>query len=132
MNFKIHTSIPVVRMLDEETTLTFYVDYLGFEIDWEHRFGDDPKSPLYAQVRHGNATLHLNGHANTDSPVCEVRFPVTNLDEYCEYLRAKTQGAEKPEVVDPRYEGRNTDMNIIDPSGNHLVFWSPTDDSNPW
>ena len=30
---------------------------------------------------------------------------------------------DKPEVVDPRYEGLKTDMNIYDPSGNLLVFW---------
>ena len=33
---------------------------------------------------------------------------------------------ERPEVIDPRYEGRNTDMIQTDPSGNLLVFWTPT------
>lgn len=132
MNFKINTSIPVIRMLDETSMLSFYIDYLGFKMDWEHRSSDNPTSPLYAQIRHGDAALHLNGHAEADSPVCEVRFPVNDLAAYCEYLRSKDTSFEKPEVVDPRYEGRQTDMNIIDPSRNHLVFWSPSDDSNPW
>ena len=127
-DFRIRTSIPVVRMLDEKQTKSFYIDYLGFEIDWEHRFRDDPSSPLYAQIRHGDAILHLNGHAEEDSPKCEVRFPVENLVAFCEYLRDKTNGTDKPEIVDPRYEGRPTDLNIIDPSGNTLVFWAPSSD----
>lgn len=113
--------------------LSFYLDYLGFALDWQHRATDDPDSPLYAQVRHGDGVLHLNGHADAGSPPAEVRFPVANLDAFCMHLRAKDAGFEKPEIVDPREEGRLTDMNIIDPSGNHLVFWSPSDAAkNPW
>lgn len=124
--FSLKSSIPVIRMLDEATAKEFYLDYLGFEVDWEHRDGDSPDSPLYMQIHKGEAVLHLNGHAESDSPVCEVRIPVQGLGQYCEFLRAKETGHEKPDVVDPRYEGRNADMNIIDPSGNHLVFWSPS------
>ena len=69
------------------------------------------------------AMIHLNGHANEASPVAEVRIPVQGIQHYCDYLRGKISGDEKPEVVDPRYEGEGTDMNIYDPSGNLLVFW---------
>ena len=43
-----------------------------------------------------------------------------------DYLNAK--GADYPEAVavDPRYQGRNTDLNIWDPFGNYLVFCSQT------
>ena len=125
-SFSLMSSIPVLRMLDEAAAREFYLEYLGFEVDWEHREGESPTPPLYMQIHKGEAVLHLNGHADSDSPVCEVRIPVRGLEHYCEYLRAKTSGHEKPEVVDPRYEGRKADMNIIDPSGNHLVFWSPS------
>ncbi len=125
-DFSLKSSIPVMRMLDEVTAKAFYVDYLGFEVDWEHRFRDSPNSPLYLQIHKGDAVLHLNGHAEADSPVCEVRIPVQGLDRYCEFLRSQDTGHEKPEVVDPRHEGRKTDMNIVDPSGNLLIFWSPS------
>jgi len=46
------------------------------------------------------------------------------LDKYCQYLIAKGAGYPKPCVVDPRFLGRNTDMNIDDPFGNQLVFCS--------
>ena len=123
--FSLQSSIPVVRMLDETKARSFYVDYLGYQVDWEHRFRDDPSSPLYMQIHHGESVLHLNGHAGSDTPVCEVRVPVRGLEQYCAYLRGKNAEFEKPQVVDPCYEGRKTDMNIIDPSGNLLTFWAP-------
>ena len=79
------------------------------------------------QVSLGDSVLHLNGHADEQTPVCEVRIPVDGLDKYCEFLSAKETKFEKPEIVDPRYEGRKTDMNILDPFGNHLVFWAPSE-----
>jgi catechol 2,3-dioxygenase-like lactoylglutathione lyase family enzyme len=124
MDFEVCSSIPVLRMLDENKAREFYIDYLGYEVDWEHRFGDDPDSDLYMQIHFGDSVLHLNGHATNDSPVCEVRVPVINILKYCEYLLGKTATFEKPEVVDPRYEGKPTDMNIYDPFGNLIVFWA--------
>ena len=126
--YRLHSSIPVLRMLDEERSRSFYVNFLGYEIEWSHRFQpDDPESPLYLQVRQGESVLHLNGHADERSPIVEVRIPVENLETYCQWLRQKCpEGVEPPEIVDPRHEGRNSDMNILDPAGNLLVFWTPS------
>ena len=123
-SFAFKSSIPVLRMLDEAKARAFYLDYLGYKVDWEHRFTpESPDSPLYMQISQGDSVLHLNGHADSDTPVAEVRVPVLGLDAYCEFLRAKSSDGDHPSVVDPRYEGRNTDMNIYDPFGNYLVFW---------
>ena len=40
--------VPVLRMYDYGKTIEFYVDWLGFTIEWEHRYWDN--SPLYMQV----------------------------------------------------------------------------------
>ncbi|MEM7475013.1 MAG: glyoxalase superfamily protein [Planctomycetota bacterium] len=122
--FQFGSSIPVLRMLDETLAREFYLDYLGFKIDWEHRFSDSPDSPLYMQISMGGAALHLNGHATAETPVCEVRIPVVGVVAYCEYLNKKSSQFERQDVADPRYEGKPTDLNIIDPSNNHLVFWA--------
>ena len=121
---KFGPSIPVLRMLSEEGARSFYLDFLGYAVDWEHRFSeDDLESPLYMQISRGESVIHLNGHADEDAPVAEVRIPVANLKAYEIELSERCLGREKPRAVDPRYEGRNTDMNIVDPSGNTLVFW---------
>ena len=109
--FHIESSIPVIRMLDEARARAFYVEFLGFSIDWEHRSGEG--SPLYMQLRHGDSLLHLNGHAEEDAPVSEVRIPVRGVENYCEYLRGKTAEGSEPRLVDPRGEGEGTDMNIV-------------------
>ncbi len=120
-DFQIKSSIPVVRMLDEDKARAFYVDFLGFEVEWEHRFSDD--APLYMQIRLGEAVIHLNGHAEEDAPITEVRIPVRGIDAFCEHLQSKLANGPKPCLVDPRYQGEGTDMNIYDPSGNLIVFW---------
>ena len=126
--FVFKSSIPVLRMFDEAKAKAFYIDYLGFQVDWEHRFHPEQSSPLYMQIRQGDAVIHLNGHAKEESPISEVRVPVRGLKHYCEYLRAKDAEYPKPSLVDPRYEGKNTDMNIYDPFDNYLVFWASDDD----
>jgi len=45
--FQIGSSIPVLRMSEEAAAKVFYVNFLGFEIEQEHRFEDSPESPLY-------------------------------------------------------------------------------------
>lgn len=32
-------AIPTFRILDYRTAVDFYIVFLGFEIEWEHRFG---------------------------------------------------------------------------------------------
>ena len=120
--FKIRSAIPVLRMFDEAKAKAFYLDYLGFEVDWECRFS--PTAPLYMQIRLGGALIHLNGHADEYAPISQVNIPVLGLQNYCDYLIAKGAEYPKPSVVDPRFQGRNTDMNIDDPFGNRLVFCS--------
>ena len=122
--FEIRSSIPVLRMFDEAKAKAFYLDYLGFEVDWESRFS--PTAPLYMQIHLGDAIIHLNGHAKEDAPISQINIPVLGLENYCEYLIAKGADYPQPSVVDPRYQGRNTDMNIYDPFNNHLVFCSQT------
>ena len=123
-DFEIRSSIPVLRMFDEAKAKAFYLDYLGFEVDWECRFS--PTAPLYMQGHLGGAILHLNGHAKEDAPISEVNIPVLGLQNYCDYLIAKGADYPKPIAVDPRYQGRNTDLNIWVPFGNYLVFCSQT------
>lgn len=122
--FEIRSSIPVLRMFDEAKAKDFYLDYLGFEVDWESRFS--PAAPVYMQIHLGEALLHLNGHATEETPTAEVNIPILGLQNFCDYLIAKNANYPKPIAVDPRYQGRNTDLNLYDPFGNYLVFCSQT------
>jgi hypothetical protein len=37
--------VPVIRIFDETKARAFYLDFLGFTVDWEHRF--DESAPIY-------------------------------------------------------------------------------------
>jgi len=54
------THAPIFRIFDEAKAREFYVDFLGFTIDWEHRF--EPGLPLYMQVSKDDCILHLSEH----------------------------------------------------------------------
>jgi len=41
-------TIPILRSFDEAKAREFYLGFLGFKVDWEHRF--EPGLPLYMQV----------------------------------------------------------------------------------
>src|SRR5580658_9435303 len=53
-------AIPILRSFDEAKAKAFYVDLLGFKIDWEHRFR--PDLPLYMQVSRDGLRLHVSEH----------------------------------------------------------------------
>lgn len=44
-----HKVIPILRIFDEAKAREFYIDWLGFSVDWEHRFNSN--TPLiYAGI----------------------------------------------------------------------------------
>ena len=51
---------PVLRIFSLEKAREFYLDFLSFKVDWEHRFG--PDFPIYMQVSRDGLSLHLSEH----------------------------------------------------------------------
>ncbi|GJN78769.1 hypothetical protein PLIIFM63780_002278 [Purpureocillium lilacinum] len=68
MSIEFRSVTPILRIFDIVKADEFYVGYLGFNIDWEHRFGDN--APLYRQVSRGGLALHLSEHHGDGSPGC--------------------------------------------------------------
>lgn len=58
--------IPILRIFDVDRAREFYVDHLGFVVDWEHRF--EERLPLYMQVSRGGLVLHLSEHHGDGAP----------------------------------------------------------------
>ena len=58
------------KYFDEDAAKAFYIDFLEFQIDWEHRFGDD--FPLYLHVSKSDCVLHLTGHHGDCRPGAAV------------------------------------------------------------
>lgn len=111
--------VPILRIFDETKAREHYVGFLGFTVDWEHRFGDN--FPLYLQVSRGACVLHLSEHHGDCTPGAAVRIETPDLREYCAELRAKDYRYAKPGKPGWKPWGRQ-EMEIMDPFGNRLIF----------
>ena len=111
---------PILRIFDEAKAREFYVEFLGFKVDWEHRF--EPDLPLYMQVSKDECILHLSEHFGDGSPGTRVRIETAGVDEYQQQLLAKRYKNARPCAEDTPWGTR--EMTISDPFGNGLTFAS--------
>ncbi len=118
MNLAAGTVIPILRIFDETKAREFYEDYLGFEVDWEHRFEDG--LPLYMSVSRGKTIIHLSEHHGDASPGAAVRIVSDDLDGYLAELEAKDYTHCRPIIEKMPWKTR--DMTVTDPFGNRLIF----------
>lgn len=114
-------TLPVLRMFSLEKTKEFYLDFLGFKIDWEHRFDGD--APLYMQVSRGGTALHLSEHFGDGVPGSAVYFYMKGIEEFHREISAKNYRHAKPGILDQEWGMR--EIMITDPSGNKLRFGEP-------
>ena len=61
---------PILRIFDYDKTLEFYINWLGFKIDWEHVF--EPGAPRYIQVTFRDISFHLSEHHGDSSPGAHI------------------------------------------------------------
>ena len=108
---------PILRIFDETKAREFYVDFLGFHVDSEHRF--EPDLPLYLQISRDGCVLHLSEHHGDGSPGAAVRIHAENLDALHAELAAKRYKFARPGI---RQMPWGRDMSVTDPFGNRLIF----------
>jgi uncharacterized glyoxalase superfamily protein PhnB len=110
--------IPILRIFSVDKAKEFYVDYLGFTWEWEHRFGDN--FPLYAQVSRAGLVLHLSEHHGDATPGSAVMINMTGIDALHGELKAKDYRYLKPGLEDEPWGART--VKLTDPFGNRLIF----------
>jgi catechol 2,3-dioxygenase-like lactoylglutathione lyase family enzyme len=110
---------PVLRIFDEAKARQFYVDYLGFAVDFEHRFA--PDAPIYLGVSLGACKLHLSEHHGDGAPGARLRVPIDELEAYHAALVAKRYKYYRPGLQDQEWGTR--EMAVEDGFGNKLVFY---------
>lgn len=113
--------VPVLRVMSVAQALPFYLDYLGFSLDWEHRF--EPGLPVYAQVSRSSAVLHLSEHHGDGSPNGVVWIPVRDVVALHKELAARPNAPVRP-GIDLDAPGGPT-LRVLDPYGNILRFAQP-------
>ncbi|WJY27540.1 MULTISPECIES: glyoxalase superfamily protein [Sporosarcina] len=110
------TVIPAFRITDYDRSMAFYVDTLGFAVDWEHRF--EPHFPAFLQLTKDDMTLYLTQHAGDCQVGGLIHFFVPNVDRwYSDLKNAKELCITVPPNED--LEGLRM-MTLTDPDGNQL------------
>ena len=113
-------TIPILRTFPGLEAKRFYVDYLGFRIDWEHRFGEG--MPLYQQVSREGCVLHLSEHHGDATPGSAVRVEIADVRRL---QRELLESPVYPLRIGIDEESWGADLVIPDPFGNRIVFHTP-------
>ena len=118
MSFEVSQTIPIFRIFDVSKAREFYVDYLGFQVDWIHRF--EEATPVYLQVSRGGLRLHLSEHHGDCCPGSTVFVQIRGLEDFHRELAAKNYGYLSPGVEETFHGSRA--MEVTDPFGNRIRF----------
>jgi catechol 2,3-dioxygenase-like lactoylglutathione lyase family enzyme len=105
-------------MFDVKKAREFYLDYLGFAVDFEQRFHET--APLFMGISRGGLQLFLSEHHGDGSPGIHVVVEVDGVEALHRELATK-----KYEYMNPGIETREwgtREVCVVDPSGNQVIF----------
>lgn len=109
---------PILRMFDVSKADEFYLGFLGFEVDWDHRFEDG--LPLYRQISRAGTVLHLSEHHGDGIPGSTVWIAMHGIEAFHRELLAKNYGYARPGLEHDAPGGPT--ITVGDPFGNSLRF----------
>lgn len=89
-------TIPILRIFDVARAREFYLDFLGFRLDWEHRF--QAELPLHMQVSKAGCVLHLTEHHGDATPGSSVFLRVSGLEAFHAELAKKRYAYAQPAI----------------------------------
>jgi hypothetical protein len=110
---------PIFRIFDIEKTHSFYINYLGFKMDWKHQYEEN--MPFYFQVSLNDAVLHLSEHHGDSSPGSAIRIKINDLKSYHSLLSEKEYSYSKPAVEKTPWD--TIELTVIDPFSNKITFY---------
>jgi len=124
---RLTSAIPILRIFSEEKAKEFYADFLGFTIDWEHRFGAG--FPLYAQISRSGVRLHLSEQHGDASPGATVFVWMRGIEAFHRELGRREYRYARPELEAAPWDARV--LTIADPFSNRLRFSEPNRADDP-
>ncbi|HUV32557.1 MAG TPA: glyoxalase superfamily protein [Devosiaceae bacterium] len=111
-------TIPILRSFDESKAKEFYCGFLGFSVDWEHRF--EPSLPLFMQLSLGEIVIWVSEHHGDATPGSHVCFKVRGLRVWHAGILAQAYANARPGIGP--HVGGGICVAIPDPFGNQLEF----------
>ena len=114
----------IFRIFDVGKAKEFYLDFLGFTLDWQHSFEYD--LPGFMQVSLGPVAIYLSEHHGDGSPGAKIVIATVGLVEYHAAIIAKNYRHARPGLE--KQPWGETTMTIADPFYNHITFSEPGPD----
>ena len=116
--------VPILRIFDVAKADEFYQGFLGFKVDWDHRFDDN--APLDRQVSRGDLILHLSEHHGDGSPGARLRVMMRGVEEFHREISAKNYRYMRPGLEKTPWGTLET--GAIDPFGTIIRFCERIDE----
>lgn len=115
--------VPALRITDSARSKSFYVEQLGFRVEWEHRFG--PGFPVFLSVARDGMQIYLTEHSGDCQVGGLVHFVIEDVDAW--HREFAGRGVRATEAPNDDLGFRN--MTVTDPDGNQLRFMEPSNES---
>lgn len=110
--------IPTLRIFDYHKAIEFYVDWLGFKINWEHTFHEG--APKYIEVEREGIVFHLSEHHGDGTPGTRVFIWCKGVEDYHKELIEKNYKYNKPGLEKTFYNALS--FIVVDPFNNRISF----------
>lgn len=119
MTYTLKGTVPIFRIFDEAKAKEFYLDFLEFNLDWEHRFEEN--TPLYCQISYGDCVIHLSEHYGDAIPGSSIRIEVEHIEAFHAHVLGKQYKYARHGLETTPWQTR--EVRLGDPFGNRLVFY---------
>ncbi len=123
MTIQFQRAVPIFRIFSLEKAREFYLDFLGFTVDWEGSFG--PDAPIYMQISRDGLIFHLSEHFGDATPGSTAYVYMTGVAQLHQELNAKNYRHMRPGLQ--RQDWGMTEVWVTDPFGNHIRFGEQTE-----
>ena len=110
-----------MRVFDRAKTIEFYMDWLGFKIEYEYKPMEN--APFYMRVSLRDVIIELTEHHGECSPGALVHVEeFAGLEAYYAELYAKDYRYGKPGLNRVDWQPGLIDLTVIDPFNNRIIF----------
>ncbi|WPR77751.1 glyoxalase superfamily protein [Algoriphagus sp. NG3] len=112
--------IPILKIVDVIRAKEFYVDMMGFEVEWEKK--SDEKSSIYMILSYKHIILYFTDYDEVASE-SSVFIEFSGLKEYQGFLLERKAEYMIADLNMTPWESLS--MEVVDPFGNKLLFCEP-------
>jgi catechol 2,3-dioxygenase-like lactoylglutathione lyase family enzyme len=123
MTIDFQRTVPIFRIFALEKAREFYLDFLGFKVEWEHRF--EPDAPVFMQVSRAGLAINLSEHHGDGTPGSIVYVYMTGVKALHRELNDKKYRHNRPGLQ--QQDWGMTELTVTDPFNNRITFGERTE-----